>query len=138
LLHCEIDLDGQRVHCLCTHFGLFAKGKRTQTGMLVEYVQNRIPSGMPLIIAGDFNDWRNLTNRTMADELGMHDVFHLHSGRSARSYPASLPLLRLDRIYVRGFNVLHSDVHAGGVWQRLSDHAALSAQLKRQGVTGAP
>ena len=49
----------------------------------------------------------------------------------ARSYPASLPLLRLDRIYVRGFNVLHSEVHVGGAWQRLSDHAALSARLTR-------
>ena len=70
-------------------------------------------------------------NRAIADELGMHDVFHLHSGRPARSYPASLPLLRLDRIYVRGFSVLHSDVHVGGAWQRLSDHAALSTRLTR-------
>jgi endonuclease/exonuclease/phosphatase family metal-dependent hydrolase len=39
-------------------------------------------------------------------------------------------VLRLDRIYVRGFDVLHSSVHTGGNWQRLSDHAALSTQLK--------
>ena len=134
LLHCEIDLaERQRVHCLCVHFGLFARGRQEQVRALIEYVRNEIPPDMPLIIAGDFNDWRNQVSRTMANELGMHDVFHLHSGSPARSYPASLPLLRLDRIYVRGFSVLHSDVHVGENWQRLSDHAALSTRLRRHG-----
>lgn len=130
LLHCEINLDRQVVHCLCAHFGLFAKGKRAQTRALVEYVRNFIPFDAPLIVAGDFNDWSNRMSREMSGELGMRDVFHMHSGSPARSYPASLPLLRLDRIYVRGFSVLHCNVHVGGNWQRLSDHAALSAKLK--------
>lgn len=130
LLHCEIELDGRRVHCVCAHFGLFAKGKHAQTRALIDYAHNLIPPDAPLIVAGDFNDWRNRMSREMSDGLGMNDVFHLHGGRTARSYPARLPLLRLDRIYVRGFSVLHSQVHIGGNWQRLSDHAALSAQLK--------
>ncbi|MGA9665509.1 MAG: endonuclease/exonuclease/phosphatase family protein [Gallionella sp.] len=138
LLHSEIELAGQQslvahkpVHCLCVHFGLFAKGRRAQTGALIDYVRNEIPPDAPLIIAGDFNDWRNQTGKTLASELHIHDVFHLHGGKLARSFPSRLPLLRLDRIYVRGFDVLHSNVHAGGEWLRLSDHAALSAQLKR-------
>ncbi|MDP1593330.1 MAG: endonuclease/exonuclease/phosphatase family protein [Gallionella sp.] len=134
LLHCEIEsIDGQRVHCLCAHFGLFAKGRRVQTGALIDYVQNSIPPDVPLIIAGDFNDWRNQMSHPLARELGMHDVFHLHGGKVARSFPARLPMFRLDRIYVRGFTVQHSEVHVGGAWQRLSDHAALSASLKRNG-----
>ncbi|MDO8206459.1 MAG: endonuclease/exonuclease/phosphatase family protein [Gallionella sp.] len=132
LLHCEIELgDGQRVHSLCAHFGLFAKGRRAQTTALIEYVKNEIPIDAPVIIAGDFNDWRNQMSHAIASELDMHDVFHLHGGRVARSYPARLPFFRLDRIYVRGFTVLQSNVHIGGAWQRLSDHAALSATLKR-------
>ncbi len=132
LLHCEVELPGgQRVHCLCAHFGLFSKGRRAQTAALVEYVQNEIPNDATVIIAGDFNDWRNQMSHAISTELNMHDVFHLHGGRVARSYPARLPLFRLDRIYVRGFTVLQSDVHVGGAWQRLSDHAALSATLKR-------
>jgi cardiolipin synthase len=131
LLHSEIDLPGQKkVHCLCVHFGLFARGRRSQTRVLVDYVRNEIPPDAPLIIAGDFNDWRNQTGRTLDSELQIHDVFHLHGGRLARSFPSRMPLLRLDRIYVRGFDVLHSSVHTGGNWQRLSDHAALSAQLE--------
>ena len=131
LLHCEIDLSGsQRVHCLCVHFGLFAKGRREQTRMLIEHVKNNIPAGMPLIIAGDFNDWRNQMSHTLEHELEVRDVFHLQGGRPARSFPAGLPVFRLDRIYVRGFSVLNSNVHVGGQWQRLSDHAALSTRLK--------
>jgi len=150
LLHCEIDLAGQpgvvregggnaagsppayplRVHCLCAHFGLFARSRRAQTSALIEYVRNEIPPDAPLIIAGDFNDWRNQLSKTLTSELHIQDVFHLHGG-TPRSFPSRLPLLRLDRIYVRGFNVLHCSVHVGGNWQRLSDHAALSAQLKR-------
>ncbi len=134
LLHCEIDLaDRQSVHCLCVHFGLFAKGKREQARALIEYVQHEIPPQAPLIIAGDFNDWRNQMSRMLASELDVHDVFHIRSGKLARSYPAGMPLLRLDRIYVRGFSVLQSEVHVGGNWQRLSDHAALSANLKQHG-----
>jgi endonuclease/exonuclease/phosphatase family metal-dependent hydrolase len=131
LLHCEIDLSGnKRVHCLCVHFGLFARGRRAQTSALIEYVRNEIPPDAPLIIAGDFNDWRNQMGKTLAGELQIQDVFHLYGGKLARSFPSRLPLLRLDRIYVRGFDVLQVNVHTGGNWQRLSDHAALSAQLK--------
>jgi endonuclease/exonuclease/phosphatase family metal-dependent hydrolase len=132
LLHCEIDLPGQPgVHCLCVHFGLFARGRRAQIKALIEYVRNEIPPDAPLIIAGDFNDWRNQLSKTLSGELGIHDAFYLHRGNLARSFPSRIPFLRLDRIYVRGFDVLHSSVHTGGEWLRLSDHAALSASLKR-------
>lgn len=132
LLHCEMALpDGQRLHGLCAHFGLFAKGRRAQTAALIAYVQNEIPADAPIIIAGDFNDWRNQMSHSIAHELGMHDVFHLNGGQVARSFPARLPMFRLDRIYVRGFKVSHAEVHTGDLWQRLSDHAALSATLLR-------
>jgi len=131
LLHCEIDVAEQgRVHCLCVHFGLFAKGRRAQTRMLVDHVQNGVPPDAPLIIAGDFNDWRDQMSHTLYTELNVRDAFHLDKGGPARSFPARLPMFRLDRIYVRGFNVQHSEVHVGGAWQRLSDHAALSARLE--------
>ena len=134
LLHCEVDLGGgKRVHSLCAHFGLFAKGRREQTRMLIEYVKNEIPEGAPVIIAGDFNDWRNQMSRTIANELEMNDAFALYGGHVARSFPARLPMFRLDRIYVRGFRIVHSEVHVGGAWQRLSDHAALSARLLPDG-----
>ncbi len=131
LLHCEIELEGPRqVHCLCAHFGLFAKGRRIQKRALIEYVRSNIPVGAPLLIAGDFNDWRNQLSPVLEGELGVRDVFDLYEGQPARSYPSRMPLFRLDRIYVRGFSVQQCAVHSGEKWRRLSDHAALSAALK--------
>ena len=131
LLHAEIAAaSGATVHCLCVHFGLFAKGRRAQTRALIAYVRDIIPADAPLIIAGDFNDWRNHLGYTLSSELGLHDAFQLHRGQIARSFPAAWPMLRLDRVYVRGFSVLHSRVHTGGLWRRISDHAALSAHLQ--------
>ncbi len=128
LLHSEVEIAGQRVHCLCAHFGLFAKGRRAQALALVEHVLSEIPLDTPLIIAGDFNDWRNKLSHTLENKLGVQDVFDMHEGKPARSFPASFPLFKLDRIYVRGFDVVSCQVHGG---RRMSDHAALLAELKK-------
>lgn len=131
-LHCELVLPNRSdttLHCLCVHLDLFKRGRGKQFKALIDRVNKVVPPQAPLIIAGDFNDWNNHANRQLAHELGLHEVFETSSGRLARSYPAALPLLRLDRIYVRGFEVKHSAVHAHMPWDRISDHAALSATL---------
>lgn len=132
LLHSQIARDdGEIIHCLCTHFGLFANGRRQQAERMIAYVRHHIPPHAPLIIAGDFNDWRNHLGDILAAAIDVHDVFQQHHGVPARSFPAGLPVLRLDRIYVRGFDILQREVHSGAAWRHISDHAALSAQLKR-------
>ena len=42
-------------------------------------------------------------------------------------------MFRLDRIYVRGFDIKRTEVHHGLPWSTISDHAALSAHLTRHG-----
>src|SRR6266699_2469115 len=88
------------------------------------------PWRAPLLVAGDFNDWRNLAGKRLADALGLREALADHWGRPARSFPSAFPMLRLDRIYVRGFRVNHTEIHRGPSWSRLSDHAALSAHLQ--------
>jgi endonuclease/exonuclease/phosphatase family metal-dependent hydrolase len=56
-------------------------------------------------------------------------VFGGIDGMPARSFPATLPVFRLDRIYVRGFSIERSEVHFGRPWSKISDHAALSARI---------
>ena len=136
LLHCEISvpaIDGAEsnlvLHCMCVHFGLSARGRGKQFNALVARVKEKIPDSAPLIIAGDFNDWSNQASRLLAHELQLHEVFEVSHGRLARSYPVSMPLLRMDRIYVRGLSVQHSEVHAHYPWNKISDHAALSTRL---------
>ena len=63
--------------------------------------------------------------------LDVSEVFETYGRGPARSFPAVLPVLHLDRIYVRGFRVKLAHVHRGLNWARFSDHAALSALLIR-------
>jgi endonuclease/exonuclease/phosphatase family metal-dependent hydrolase len=128
LLHCEIAWPGMDfpLHCFCVHFGLFQRGRKMQFLALVERIKRLVEAEDPLIIAGDFNDWNNHASSFLAQELQVREVFDTGAGVPARSYPARLPLLRMDRIYVRGLSVNHSEVHA---WKKISDHAALSASL---------
>ena len=102
---------------------------------LAAYLESVAEPGAPLIIAGDFNDWRNEADDLLAQRLGLNEVFAGTGGYAnapGRSYPAKLPLLRLDRIYVRGLSVASAAVHSGSPWSKISDHAALSAHLLRK------
>ena len=118
------------VHCVCVHLGLTGGGRRRQMEALAERMEDLAPDGAPLIIAGDFNDWRNRADRLLADRLGLVEAFGGGIGRPARSYPSALPFFRLDRIYVRGFRVRRAEVHFGAPWAQISDHAALTAELE--------
>lgn len=133
LLHCRIALpDGGTVHCVCVHLSLFGHSRRRQMDALADYLDRLDSRDAPLIVAGDFNDWRNHAGEHLARRLGLREVFSQHPGsRPVRSFPAAMPMFRLDRIYVRGFAVRETRVHHGPPWSALSDHAALSALLTR-------
>lgn len=131
LLHCEMAIPGwsQHLHCICVHLGLFAGWRRQQLTALNRRINSLVPRDAPLIIAGDFNDWRQKAGEILADQQHLREVFESTHGRHARSFPAIFPLFPLDRIYVRGFHVQHSQVHGGTSFAKVSDHAALSASL---------
>ncbi len=132
LLHCEIELPAARgtIHCLCVHLALTERGRHHQIAALVARVREHVPAGAPLVIAGDFNDWRGRAGRQLMLALGVHEVFGGGGGRAARSFPSTLPVLRLDRIYVRGLSIRGAAVHHGLRWSRVSDHALLTAELR--------
>ena len=132
LLHCEIAL-GERLpslHCINVHLGLFERGRQWQIRTLVERIQSKVPRGAPLIIAGDFNDWRSKGDRTLTDALNLVEVFEHVTGRPARTFPSVLPVFRLDRIYARGLKVVDARVHYATPGARMSDHAALAATFE--------
>lgn len=132
LLHCEMavpELD-QPLHAICLHLALNETGRRKQLEQISGHIHDLVPDGAPLIMAGDFNDWRQRAPRYLARELGLQEVFETAHGRPALSFPAALPMFALDRIYVRGFHVASAHVLRGLPWRKLSDHAALSAQLR--------
>lgn len=133
MLHCEIQVLGwnQPLHAICLHLGLFATWRRRQLIDITHFIEQQVPADAPLIIAGDFNDWRERAGRQFAKRLNIKEVFEHHLGSHARSFPAILPILKVDRIYVRGFDVKHAKVHAGARFLTISDHAILTATLAR-------
>ncbi len=135
LLHCEVRVPrcGTPVHCVCVHLGLMAGSRRRQMEILAQRMEQVAPGDTPLIIAGDFNDWRNQANDLLARRLGLTEAFDTGRGLPARSFPSTVPMFRLDRIYVRGFRVRRAEVHCGPPWSRISDHAALTADLELVG-----
>jgi endonuclease/exonuclease/phosphatase family metal-dependent hydrolase len=132
LLHCEIKLGDKTpaLHCLNVHLGLFERGRTWQIRALVDRIRETVPRDAPMIIAGDFNDWRRKADRTLTDELGVYEVFEEVKGRPARTFPSVLPMFRLDRIYARGLNVVDARVHYAFPNGRMSDHAALAATFE--------
>ncbi len=133
LLHCVVTVPGWRrnLHCVCVHLSLHERGRRRQLDAISARLEELASRGLPIIVAGDFNDWRQRATRILEDRLGMTEVSIARHGRAARTFPSVLPMLRLDRIYVRGFGIVSSRVHRGAPWSLLSDHLAVSAELRR-------
>ena len=190
LLHGEFEVDGVRVHCICAHLGLFEESRVRQADAMIARIRSHVPSDAPLVIAGDFNDWRHRLGRRLVESLGVREVFSATEtrraalarrasgyvqkqsarisdsigapfttpaksaaksaakasaksvtdaaktsanasriARPARTYPAAFPLLRLDRVYVRGFKIASAQVLSGPAWRNLSDHAPILAEL---------
>ena len=133
LLHCVVSVPGWRrnLHCVCVHLSLHERGRGRQLEAISGRLEELASRELPIIVAGDFNDWRHRATAILERKLGMTEVSVAQHGRAARTYPSVFPVLRLDRIYVRGFRVLASTVHRGKPWSLLSDHLAVSAELDR-------
>jgi endonuclease/exonuclease/phosphatase family metal-dependent hydrolase len=175
VLHCVVELGQKPVHCFVVHFGLLARSRRRQTEALMAWIKKSVPPSEALIIAGDFNDWRNVLSDTLCHELDMVEVtdvskdarrpnvaaarnvahgaaqkmaYFVHDKlkdlgvtvakdkmriprtvKAARTFPALVPWLQMDRIYVRGLKVKEAKVLRGPEWSRLSDHSPLIADL---------
>ena len=105
--------------------------------MLIQAIRDETPPDAPLVIAGDFNDWRNHLSEPLRVALGVEEVFeHLSAPslsrqpKAAKTFPVGAPFLQLDRIYVRGIQIKSAQVLKGAPWRSLSDHAPLTADLE--------
>lgn len=131
LLHSVIEIPetGQRIHTICIHLGLFKKEREQQLITLCQRIQSHVPEDEPLIIAGDFNDWRQQAEHHLESDLGLKEIFKTLHGYHAKTFPAWQPTLAVDRIYYRGLKpewckTLHTEP-----WHKLSDHVPLYAEL---------
>ena len=131
LLHCVLYLPSRdlELHTICVHLGLREEQRAQQLELLCRMVQKDTPPAAPLVIAGDFNDWRQRGHTALHRCPGLREVFVETYGRPARTFPARWPMLPLDRIYVRNVAVEHAAVLSMRPWSHLSDHAPLVARV---------
>lgn len=129
LLHCVLELpQWGRLHAICVHLGLREAHRLRQLRLLRELAQ-QIPADEPLVVAGDFNDWRGRADAALGAP-GLQSAFARTGVSPPRTFPARWPLLPLDRIYVRGLQVQSACVLSALPWPHLSDHLPLLAEVK--------
>jgi len=138
LLHCVLALEGHGIelHTVCVHLGLRDAHRRRQIDLLCKVAGDDVPHDAPLIVAGDFNDWRG-RGHGLVERCGLREVFMSTRGRLPRTFPARWPLLPLDRIYLRNAGIRETAILAARPWSHLSDHATLFAGVDIPAAPGA-
>ncbi|NQX89352.1 MAG: endonuclease/exonuclease/phosphatase family protein [Halioglobus sp.] len=121
----ELPLRATRLHTLCVHLGLLEQERREQLQVLTDRINSHVPRDEPMIIAGDFNDWRRRAEQHLHADLGLKELFVQMRGRHALTFPVKRPMLPVDRIYYRGLQPSECQRLNTGQWRDLSDHAAL-------------
>ncbi|PLC54139.1 hypothetical protein CR155_08425 [Pollutimonas nitritireducens] len=131
MLHCILRPPDMAtdIHAICVHLGLHERHRTRQLTSLCTLLKDEIPATVPLVVAGDFNDWRQRGQEILMRSSGLKEIFAECNGQVARTFPARFPLLRLDRIYVRNVGQFQPITLSPKPWTHLSDHAPLAAEV---------
>lgn len=131
LLHAVVEVPDalQPLHVVNVHLGLRESHRQWQVRQLLAFIDTKLPADRPLVVAGDFNDWRTRAHALLR-AAGLREAFEHATGRLARTFPAPRPVLPLDRMYLRDIEANDVAVLRGSPWSRLSDHAGLLVELE--------
>lgn len=125
LLHVKVRIAKHILHCIVTHLSLMQASRDWQLQKLVTLIQRDIPHNQPILIAGDFNDWNDKLLAPMK-----RAGFNTFTPPQDPTFPSFAPMLKLDRMYVRGLTPIDSYVPKGKQWSRISDHLPLIGEFK--------
>ncbi len=130
-IRADVALLGARVHVFSAHLGLHWRERRRQAAQLLSAdILRDAALAHPLVLMGDFNSLgrRSAVPRWLRREL---TDCALAAGEAGPTFPARLPLLRLDHVYassaftVRGAHVLRSPLA-----RIASDHLPVVVELE--------
>jgi endonuclease/exonuclease/phosphatase family metal-dependent hydrolase len=124
LLHAEVLIHERAVHVLVVHLGLIRASRVRQLAQLQRYIAREIPPEDALLVAGDFNDWGSVVQKTLAG-IGLVAL----QQAQCLTFPSRLPVVQLDYIFARGLVPLGQHVPRGRIWGRMSDHLPLIAEF---------
>jgi endonuclease/exonuclease/phosphatase family metal-dependent hydrolase len=125
----EVDLEAgdAAVRVLVTHLGLRPRERREQVRQILEMLR-ATPEDKTVVLLGDINEWLPI-GRPLRWLHGL-----LEQAPSAPTFPVWLPLLSLDRIWVRPRAALrHFEVHRSPLARLASDHFPVKALVEPEG-----
>jgi endonuclease/exonuclease/phosphatase family metal-dependent hydrolase len=129
LLHVPVNWNGLKVHAIVAHLGLMHASRVRQVQRIAAFIEAHVPAHECIVLAGDFNDWGQRLDAPM-QAMGLHRAQCPRGEQSQRTFPSRMPLLSLDRIYLRGLVSKAIEVPSGGAWARMSDHLPLVADME--------
>jgi endonuclease/exonuclease/phosphatase family metal-dependent hydrolase len=107
---------------VATHLALVDRTRRRQVESILGHPQLQ----GAVLLAGDMNAWR----RCKATRALEEEMFVERGITWPRTFPASRPVLALDRIYARGVEILEVEAHRSPAARRASDHLPVVADVR--------
>jgi len=124
--YCLVDIGDEQIFLLHTHLGLRRQERLFQMNKIVRILDNHRDVDR-MILLGDFNDWNNAGQSKLGGVF--KEAHHTLHGRSAKTFPARVPLVRLDRIYYRNLTPISCKAMKGRFIRKKSDHLPLKASF---------
>lgn len=132
-LRTDIRAGTQILHVFNVHLGTAVRERRAQARLIDQHLLKALDVPGHRIVLGDFNDWNHgLVSKTLASEFHLTDLAE-HLPRT-RGYPALLPLVHLDHIYLdHELKIEKARFHRNRLSLLASDHLPLVADVAFRG-----
>ncbi len=130
VLRTDVRIGPHLLHIFNVHLGTAHHERRTQAVRLIdEDLLRAIDISGPRIVLGDFNEWTHgMVTRTLSAEFHLTNL--RNHVRRTRAYPAILPLLNLDHIYLdHQLRIANAFFHRTRLSLVASDHLPLVADV---------
>ncbi|MHC5012141.1 MAG: endonuclease/exonuclease/phosphatase family protein [Planctomycetota bacterium] len=113
------------------HLGLLHLERKRQVRLLLEHLLEGAQPHQPIVIAGDWNEWRSRLVRTVMHENGFHLARTDARPRGERTWPSRRPIAALDKIlYNDSVRCHHVVCVLDRVTRVASDHLPLMVELQ--------
>lgn len=137
-LRTDIRVGAHLLHVFNVHLGTARRERTAQATLIERHLLRALDLSGPRVVLGDFNDWlHGQVTRTLTAAFHLADIRdHL---KRTRAYPALLPLVHLDHIYLdRHFRIRRAHFERTRRTLMASDHLPLIADVTLGPDRGSP
>ena len=113
------------------HLGLLHLERQVQVRRLMRHIFEDAHPDQPLVVLGDWNDWRSKLVRSVMNEWGFHIARSDHRPFGEKTFPSRRPVISLDKIVYRDPVTCHHVVCVlNRVTKVTSDHLPVMVELE--------